>query len=180
MFFSKSIMRGTSRGDRKLYANVIEIVGPLGEYARKNPARKNLDFECHSVCRAIAMVMPLLKVVDGQYLGAESKACEGGFFKAKLFTCEHSWLITPSGSIIDPYPVAIFSAVPILILNRGEYRHYGGGHYVENFSITRKISDRKMYRKSFVLARMLKEIKETIQDPFPEITLENLEAPFEP
>lgn len=60
---------------------------------------RQILLSCHMLCRAIAKLYPQLTVVDG-------------FFRTGL---RHAWLVTPKGSMIDPY---VPGAVGVLILPR--------------------------------------------------------------
>lgn len=66
---------------------------------------KKILLSCHMIARALAKFFPV-EVKDGhvQYPG--------------LLACEHSWLLTKKGHIIDPYPVGLLGG-PILIVIKG-------------------------------------------------------------
>lgn len=160
MLYSNSIFVDTSREDLGIYSEVAELLIGVNEFVgRMNPKKKeSFGEECHSVCRAIAMNVKRLKVVDGYMVGAEQTiAPEGTCIAAKL--CDHSWLTTPSGTIIDPYPVGILCGTPLLVCTRGKYAKFASGLYIPNNEVTGRVSGKKMYRKSAVLARIFRQTK---------------------
>lgn len=86
----------------------------LGRDAKLQP----IELSCHILARAVRSQFKNLKVKDG-------------FFNR---FCEHSWLVTPSGNIIDVYPVAIYggpilldcsAASPVKRLYEPKPSHYG-------------------------------------------------------
>ena len=87
--------------DLRLYTKVCFVVEkiPNMDFGDERLARFKIKnaISCHMLARAIASFLPL-RVEDGIVMGA----------------WEHSWLVTPHGSIIDAYPPALFGA-PILV-----------------------------------------------------------------
>ncbi len=98
----------------------VEVLPDLdfGEDEKNRP----IVLSCHMLARAIGRVFSL-KVVDG-------------FFTSN---CEHSWLLTPEGHIIDVYPVAVLGG-PILVDSgfgsplKGFYLKAKRGEYREKFN----------------------------------------------
>ena len=165
MFFSNAVWEDTSKEDRHTCADVTELVMPVNEYAKKFFKRPDsIDFECHSVCRAIATLLNTVKVVDGHLLGITQKEDEASFHFSLKF-CDHSWLVTKSGTIIDPYPMGILCGTPLLICTRGKYASCAAGHYVKDFEVTQRISTSRIYRKSVVLAEFIREASKSRTPP---------------
>ena len=79
--------------DIQTFYKIIKLYKLLELNSNDLPA----DTSCHSVCRAINKILKL-KVIDG-------------FFHTNF---QHSWLITPNNSIIDPYPPLLIGG-PILM-----------------------------------------------------------------
>jgi hypothetical protein len=95
-----SITNATTERDRELQQRVSLMLLEVWGYASRFPFRSHLSFECHSIARAISMYIPELKLINGVYLGLEWKKPESDKQVFSLTTCQHSWLLTPDGSII--------------------------------------------------------------------------------
>jgi hypothetical protein len=65
---------------------------------RQDENEDEVELSCHVLARAVVAVFPSLAVCDGLF-GA---------------VCEHSWVITDNGDIIDVYPVAAASGPTLL------------------------------------------------------------------
>ena len=160
MLFSGPSLKETVPEDRELLAEIATLLGQVIETANATLPDKVLDhftFNCHSVCRALQCVFGKEKVavVDGSYLGidigTETKQVD---FKLN----DHSWLTTPSGAIIDPYPtgiIGIISLCPLLVVNTGRYRVFGGSRYVPDPTIALKVGNRVTWRKSQLMAKLM-------------------------
>lgn len=86
-----------SADDYTALRTVTEFLGKLP----MDVLGENHELTCHDVCRILAATGVKAHVVDGYF--------RPGFL--------HSWLVTPSGAIIDPYPPFIGSG-PLLIQTR--------------------------------------------------------------
>lgn len=69
----------------------------------------------------------------------------------------HSWLETPDKSIIDAYPVGFMSCNPILVITKGPQSSCGGELYIEDEETIRKFINRRTYRKSLILADLIRK-----------------------
>lgn len=160
MIFSEESMRETTEADRRLLAEIAEILKGVLQTAKETLSEKALakfTVGCHTICRALQMVIgkDSVTVVDGFYLGIDTKNDAG---EIQLFQCDHSWLLTSNGAIIDPHPtglVGIMPLCPILVVDKGPRRVFGGNHYVSDPSVTAKFSDRATWRESSLLARIM-------------------------
>jgi hypothetical protein len=76
----------------KLFWNVWNTVmlSPDHLDLGKDDEGQDVELSCHILARAISRLFPSLRFADGTYLHGYN----------------HSWLVTPSGHIIDIYPVA--------------------------------------------------------------------------
>lgn len=84
--------------DLALFKNIEKIIEAMPEVdLGKDEKGEKVLVSCHMICRALSRFFPV-KYKDGYF---------GDFNK-------HSWLVTQSGLIIDPYPVAVVGG-PILI-----------------------------------------------------------------
>ena len=157
MLYNSSILDNTSDQDMKLLCEVMSLATKVRDYAKGLSYAKHLTFECHSICRAISMALPKLKCIDGSYAGLERIPAAGVVFELQY--TDHSWLLTPDGAIIDPYPVGYISVNPVIVVTKGQYSPFGGKLYVEDSRITTKVSARKLWRKSQVLYKMIQAAK---------------------
>lgn len=97
--------------------------------------KKSFTFNCHSICRALVM-----------FYGNETLQLRDGYIseivmhprkKEKMHGMGiHSWLTTNSGSILDPYPIGIYSVFPLFIANGGDEAELIKARYVEYPSVT--------------------------------------------
>lgn len=71
-----------------------------------------LIFNCHTICRAMAIILPELSVRSGGYQGY--KRDPEIPTDLALWVSEHSWLETPDGAIIDPNPVGFITWRPVM------------------------------------------------------------------
>src|SRR3989338_7413313 len=120
---NSAISKAATPLDKKLFVEVIRLGNIVQDFKKglPNSEIKALpSFECHSICRAVASKVTKLKVVDGKYVGVRQRR------NRKKKTCRlylryatHSWLVTPSGSIIDPYPVGFLTPNPVLMVGKG-------------------------------------------------------------
>ncbi|TAK57591.1 hypothetical protein EPO17_01585 [Patescibacteria group bacterium] len=160
MIFSTESIRETTEADRKLLSEIADILKGVVRTAQETLSEKassQFTVGCHTVCRALQQVIgkDRITVVDGFYLGLDTKNDAG---EIQLFQCEHSWLLTSSGAIIDPHPtglVGIMPLCPILVVNKGPRRVFGGNHYISDPSVTAKLGNRATWRESSLLARIM-------------------------
>jgi hypothetical protein len=141
--------------DRNLLCKAMMLLIDLSRFHEKFKSVRAPTVNCHSICRALARHIPELKLVDGHYIGMRVIR-KGGKRNIRLAYCPHSWLKTPDGNIIDPYPVGFMSANPILVIANGPYKPFGGGPYVENADVTKTILTRIVKTRTTQLANLLK------------------------
>ena len=152
-FVNRQLEADTSKQDRNLCDKVLLAIINLDEFTLTHPWRRQITFECHSICRAISWFIPELKVIDGRYLGL--KTTENGQ-RFEIYSCTHSWLKTPDGSILDPYPPGSIGIAPILVVCKGAYSYFGGNMYVPDPNVAREtVSRPEMHRKSLALLQLL-------------------------
>jgi hypothetical protein len=106
---------------------------------------------CHSMSRAIALVIPELQLVDGYYMGSMI----------------HSWLLTPDQAIIDALPVGIITTGSLLIPAAGRYMFPSMGIYNTNGKIASSLRDRIETEETLATAEYLAAImREGLDCPF--------------
>lgn len=93
------------------------------------PNDERYKYNCHTLSRAIAGALQEATVVSGHLLGLEQVKQQG--FAIRY--CNHSWIKTPDGAIIDPYPVGCINLQPMLIPAKPNiYSPFGRCMYVES------------------------------------------------
>lgn len=147
---NEELFNSVTRADRLLLVRVADLANQLHDNAYKikeKNAKYNLRFECHSICRAFHIHLPELTVVDGNFFGIEKK--DDAIY---LQLNDHSWLLTPDGAIIDPYPVGFLTIGPMMTVRSGIAANFGGNMYQPNPEVTARICGRVTTRKAVTLA----------------------------
>ncbi len=134
---------------------ITEVIVDLKKYCCElDEKQQNFRLNCHIFCRALESVIQDVKVVDGHYFGINW--LENGS-KVSLARCDHSWLKTKDGSIIDIYPVGFIAMAPILVASTGDMARFGKSMYVEDPKITKEVVNRDLYRNVRVIQKHLTE-----------------------
>ena len=128
MFFKTPQVANVSLKDLEILRDVtaafFQIVYNITK-VKKTQKRIQVAPTCHEMSRAINILFPNLKLVSGYYHGLQKN--EGKF---GILLTEHSWLETPDGSILDPYPVqAVSGSQVLLIATKGMYESCGAVMY---------------------------------------------------
>jgi hypothetical protein len=160
MILNNALMQSVSRQDKVIFTEVIKLVKFARDYVDSLPEQKRKKlppFECHSMCRGIVKHLKGCTVVDGHYFGIErahnKKRCGLSRF------AHHSWLRTPSGAIIDLYPVGFITITPVLVVNRGTYKAFGSGFYIPDKNVQRSFGRLRITHKSRVLSELIGKAK---------------------
>jgi len=154
MLFNSRLLPNVTQADRSLFCEVARLLSRAAEAAAD--MRGTDGFQCHSICRALRIRMPELRLLDGFYLGLRTLPAEKKRgVRRELMTAGHSWLMTPDGAIIDPYPVGCISLNPLLIPTRGIDVAFGADLYCADPAVTSRIACRDVWRRSVVLAGLL-------------------------
>ncbi len=103
------------RRGRFILENLIKNNAELAVYG------EDLLYNCHSICRALVIHIPQLRVADGYHFTVEIEVKNEYKPVIREITI-HSWLLCPSGSIIDPCPVSIMTVEPIFFHLKGKLR----------------------------------------------------------
>lgn len=155
MVIRPGLLSSTTVSDRRLHREARVLAFATVDYVQKNPLKKPMVFECHVIARAIALALPRLKLVNGFYLGFKKRKRAGRAFY-QFVKCEHSWLVTPTGTIIDPYPVGYLTIDVIMVATRGPLKVYGGNQYLQDEKAKFAISRKEIRRKSLILLGIIK------------------------
>ncbi len=156
-----SVLIGAApKGDLGRWCDVIKLVHQFMGYAENLPEKVGITYNCHSVCRAIVATIPGLKLVDGRVVGMDLKTTKDSktIGKCTFHGCDHSWLVTRKGSIIDPYPVGFITANPIIVVN-SRYNFFFRSLYIPDPAITKKINTPEMRREVVALKGLIRKSK---------------------
>lgn len=154
MFHATEIVDLIPKKDQDLQHVISELMWRATENRRVMEGREHARFECHSICRALALeIGPSVKCIDGEYLGIEFPSAG----MAKLRGAAHSWLVTESRTIIDPYPIGMIVWSPLLLVSSGTFRDYASARYRPNFDVTEHVGGRDLWRKARVLQKLFKK-----------------------
>ncbi|OHA80235.1 MAG: hypothetical protein A2675_03795 [Candidatus Yonathbacteria bacterium RIFCSPHIGHO2_01_FULL_51_10] len=85
--------------DHALFTDLTRVVRAIPDANIGIYDNRDVPIHCHVLTRALNSVFPMLEVRDGFVSGAHY---------------EHSWLVTSSGHIIDPCPIAMIGG-PIMV-----------------------------------------------------------------
>lgn len=157
MLYPQETFDRVTEKDRKLLLRTGELMwSARSVYKKATGKRMDVVFECHTICRALAQEIGdgSVKYVDGNLLGLDISA-DGA--RAQITFCAHSWLITESGCIIDPYPMGIMSVNPLIIVPGGTYHHYAAASYRPDPSVTQKVSGQALWRKVRILRGLFRK-----------------------
>jgi hypothetical protein len=130
MYFTNWHGRVTQEDISLLYVinHIFESLSKALQKQRSLKPHCNISLNCHSITRFIAHGIPDLKVVTGSYFGVFPQ--EAGARSLKCDYCPHSWLVTPDGAILDPYPVGILATESaVLVSTKEEYWNFGASFY---------------------------------------------------
>jgi hypothetical protein len=153
MIYSDAVEDAINASDRKLLFKTSDLLWKAYDKMKDCPKKKQPTFHCHSICRALCLAIPdgSVRCVDGRFIGFEI----ADDLQTKTWACAHSWLVTQSGTILDPYPVGIMSIAPILVFAKGAYKPFGAGHYREDIEVRQEFSLPETWRKARVLSKLL-------------------------
>lgn len=160
MYFINENTKAVTDEDITLLHQVCIMLRTLcfmkGQKVKTNPEWKTVRVECHSVSRLMSLVFKELTLVDGILIGLDFIPTEN---KVTLAHTHHSWLRTPDGAIIDPYPMGLISTTSALLIPTSETRYcvHGGNLYHENPSIREHFNVAQCWRNASSCLRSLKK-----------------------
>mgnify|MGYP003500663595 CR=1 FL=1 len=162
MLIRPPLWKATSRGDRFMQKEVRRIAFAVTAYSSKHQMASELVFTCHSVALAFSLMFPNLKLANGVLIGIKWVK-RAGKVRSQLTYCEHSWLVTSSGAIIDAYPVGLMTIDPILVVSKGNHKYYGGTSYYQDETIKFCISRAEIRKKAYALLRVMRKAEKYVQ-----------------
>lgn len=159
MLINKNLLQLTTKKDQELLLEVCRLISISYDYAQTLPRGKVPTYRCHTICRALAIHVPELKVCDGIYVGAElTKEKRPTDLQARQ--ARHSWLVTPDDAIIDPYPVGVIACgSPLLMPARGRYAPFGKGLYITDEAVASLVMTSKRKQETKILTGLLEKAK---------------------
>ena len=96
MVWNSATISQASKTDARLMTHVTQARACIEEW-NDDPKQSDafLDYQCHSICIALASIIPGLTVVHGCYCGLKQKWHKGKFVDLAWTAKDHSWLTTP-------------------------------------------------------------------------------------
>lgn len=161
MFYNFALLKSFAKRDFKLLGRVSETCQAVGDYSRAFPKKsRKVRYRCHSICYALVRLVPGLRVQDGTYLGFETRRETGRLhFKPRIWN--HSWLQTPSGAVIDAYPIGFISfGGPIIVASGKRLGPFGTNYYVPDERAAREFLTKKVRRETEILHKFIVEALE--------------------
>jgi len=163
MYFTNEITSAVTEADKQwlrqtCLALQMLCIATIKEKAQ-NPALRMATINCHSIARLISLIFSDLKLVDGILYGVQLTFSENEIPQTALCTTLHSWLQTPDGAIIDPYPMGVIAAsTAVLIPVTGtHFCVHGGNMYREDSSIRAKFNVRRSLKNAHACFRLLRK-----------------------
>jgi hypothetical protein len=171
MYFNNENHRAVTPKDTELLFGVCVALKSqliaIEKEQKRNPKWRWDDVNCHCVARFISILFKELIVVDGMLIGADIDLKKS---KASLKYTLHSWLKTPDGNIIDPYPMGVIATTTALLIPTSgtKYCAHGGNLYQEDYDISADFDSTKAWRDARSRIRSIK--KSLTQDDFEKIS----------
>jgi hypothetical protein len=122
---------------------------------QENPNWKARISECHTIARLVSIPIKDLSVVDGFLIGLRINLETSS---AEVVKTDHSWLTTPDGAIIDPYPMGIITSTSALLIPTKNTRYvvHGSNLYNEDRRVQENFDLTKSWKDARSLFRLLK------------------------
>lgn len=160
MYFKNENTEAVTEQDISLHHEVCIMLRTLcfvgGRKVKTNSQWRVIEMECHSISRLMSLVFKELTLVDGILIGLDLLPEEN---KVTMVHTNHSWLRTPDGAIIDPYPMGIISSTTALLVPTSKTRYcvHGGNYYHENPSVRDRFNVAQCWRNARSCLRSLKK-----------------------
>ncbi len=147
MVYNHSTLTHVTKLDKHLMVEVTKIIKALFDHNHSITSDRRLNFDCHSICRAISLYLPALVTIDGSYAGYKH-ITRKGVLRMRPCYSRHSWLLTPDRAVIDPHPVGVITLAPLLAIGQGKDAPFGSGLYIPDMRIHKSVSTREMRKKA--------------------------------
>lgn len=161
MYFVNQNTKAVTENDLKLLYQVCTLLRTFcfvgGKQQEKNPQWSAVRMECHSVARMVSLIFKNdLVLVDGTLLGLGLIPEEN---RVRIEHTHHSWLRTPDGAIIDPYPMGLIATTLALLIPTSDtaYCIHGGNLYHENPSVREYFDVTQCWKNARSALRTLKK-----------------------
>ena len=161
MFANDRLRECVSNSDLFIYSEIVDIVRKMIFDSRniRDARGQQLQYNCHSICRALAAVYPKLTVVDGYHFSVEIRT--DGWIRPKVTgRTMHSWLKTPDGAIIDPRPTSVLSLNPIMFPSEDKVGETYAATYMEFPSILKEIDMQKVEETARAWELVIRELND--------------------
>lgn len=166
MFYNPTLVDALTEADHRLHQAVCDMSIKVNNYLQAHLEKCYL-VNCHSIARAIANHMPILRVVSGRHVSIKKEIKEEVLVTYTI----HSWLVTPDDAIIEPYPPSFLSIAPIIIPTKGEYSEAHSGTYIPDGSMTdfmrQHVNTWRLRKATAALTELIKEAEDYAQTQKP-------------
>lgn len=158
MHFSNDSTRSITSKDKQLLRHVSFMMRSFFLITvRKRIENKdwNIHFvDCHSISRLISKLITDCTLIDGYLIGMKFQ----GNTVRLIDTC-HSWIRTPDGAIIDPYPMGVISPSSVLLIPTTEniYTAHGAEMYREDRGVQKHFDVANSWRRAYSHLRILRK-----------------------
>lgn len=160
MHFVNESTKATTKEDERFLIEVCVMLKSLcfmvTKQRREDPLFESYTVECHSIARFISLFIKDLTLVDGVLLGygllPETKSVQ-------MVRTDHSWLVTPDKSIIDPYPMGVISTTSALLIptRDTQYLAHGANFYQKDKTVRDRFDAPRSWRKAHCMLNDLKK-----------------------
>ncbi len=160
MYFDNANTHAVTKQDEDLLMQVCIILRTLcfigGRQKATDSEWRLRQMECHSISKMISLISKDLTLVDGYLIGLELVP---GETQVTIVQSNHSWLRTPDGAIIDPYPMGMISTTSALLLPTSGtvYCAHGGNLYHERTEVRNHFNVSECWRNARSCLRSLKK-----------------------
>jgi len=116
------------------------------------------NVDCHSLARLLSLIFPECKLVDGSLIGLKKDKETKKFYICRI---NHSWIVTPDGAIIDPYPMGIMPVGSVLLVPTIEnsYNAHGSNLYEVNPEIRSNFDVTDSWRRTISHLRTIRKYR---------------------
>jgi hypothetical protein len=160
---SDELFEATTEKDRDLLVSVMKILWAYKNHRASVGRTEASPVNCHVICEVLGKHIKDVKVIYGYYRGFKDYT-EKDKRKTKMEYLNHSWLETPEGAIIEPYPPGFLTLQPLLYPKGCNYSAYGYNSYVPHSLVKQSVMDKELRRRIRNFSRRLKTALAKEQD----------------
>lgn len=160
MYFVNETTKAVTDKDLTFLRQICVLLRTLcfvnGRQKKTNPHFATVQMECHSIARLLSLIFKELTLIDGVIVGFDLLPEQGKVTPVQTY---HSWLITPDGAIIDPYPMGLIATTSALLIPTSNTRYcvHGGNFYHKNPRVREQFSSAECWRNARSCLRTLRK-----------------------